>query len=69
MYAECQFGNYFIQSDEEISPLKEEEMWSMEFDWSCSNFGLGVGVVLISPKRVMSTYSFKLDFPNTNNTS
>lgn len=68
LYQEFQFGNYFIQSDEEISLLKEEEMWSMEFDGSCSSSSLGARVVLISTKGVMSTYSFKLDFPNTNNT-
>ena len=44
-------------------------MWSMEFDGSFSSSRLGFGAFLISPKGDMSTHSFKLYFPNTNNNS
>ena len=52
-----------------MDPPREDEMWTMEFDGRCSNSGLGAGVVLISPNGELSTFSFKLDFPNTNNTT
>ena len=42
-------------------------MWNMEFDGSYSSYGSREGVMLISPKGDMSTFSFKLDFPNTSN--
>ncbi|XP_059072874.1 uncharacterized protein LOC131873707 [Cryptomeria japonica] len=47
---------------------KSNELCSMEFDWSCSSSGLGVGVVLIPPHGKVIPYSFKLEFQNTNNT-
>ena len=67
LYEECEFGNYFIQSYDEVKPLEDDDIWSLEFYGSFSSSSSRVEVVLISPEGDMSAYSFKLDFPNTNN--
>jgi ribonuclease HI len=39
----------------------------MYFDGTCSNFGIGVGVVLVSPGKIIHPDSITLEFSYTNN--
>lgn len=53
------------------TPIAKEEtllIWTLEFDGRCPSSGLGVGMVLISPKGEPKTIVFKLEFRNMNKT-
>lgn len=74
LYQDCGFGNYMISTDPQDESMlldagKSNELWSMEFDGSCSSSRSGVGVVLIPSRGKVIPYSFKLEFQNTNNTA
>ena len=43
------------------------QLWKMYFDGSCSKQESGVVIVLISPLKESSIFSFKLEFEATNN--
>ena len=63
-------GTYVVLSEEDVHvpPSELEEMvWSMDFDSAKSKNGFGVGVLLCDPKGKEIPFSFRLDFPNTNN--
>lgn len=50
LYQETDFSNYLIMPEIEVMKENdEEELWTLEFDGSCSSTSLGDGVVLISP--------------------
>ncbi|XP_004289597.1 PREDICTED: ribonuclease HI-like [Fragaria vesca subsp. vesca] len=52
----------------EISAVvEEEEPWTLHFDGLATSNGRGAGVVLVDPKGHAKPFSFKLDFPCTNN--
>jgi len=42
-------------------------IWSMDFDGAKSKNEFGVGVFLCDPKGKAISFSFRLEFPNTNN--
>ncbi|XP_057866383.2 uncharacterized protein LOC131073894 [Cryptomeria japonica] len=72
LYHECKFGNYMILSENGVArnlsqPKALEELWMMEFDGSCLASFSRAGVVLIPPSGKHITFSFKLEFKNTNN--
>lgn len=52
-----------------ISIGSPDDVWTLEFDGSCSSTGSRVGIVLVSPKGNLFPFSFKLQFNNTNNTA
>ena len=45
----------------------KKEHWILKFDGSSTKNSAGVGIVIISPKRVKTTLSFNLAFEFTNN--
>jgi ribonuclease HI len=47
--------------------VAEDDLWTMFFDGSCTKESAGAGVLLISPSKKTSHFSFKLDFKVTNN--
>jgi len=74
LFVETGPDTYMCTSSEEecsnlISPNLLNELWTLEFDGSCSNAGSGVGVVLMSPDGYSFPYGYKLEFENTNNTT
>ncbi|KAI5336031.1 hypothetical protein L3X38_026165 [Prunus dulcis] len=52
---------------EVVVAATEEEPWTLYFDGSSTTNGGGAGIVLINPERQAMAFSFKLDFPCTNN--
>ena len=42
-------------------------LWEVYVDGASNQKGLGIGLVLISPKKVIIEKSLRLDFPATNN--
>ena len=46
-----------------------ECLWTMYFDGACSQFGVGVGAIFVSPYGNSFPYSFQLEFDATNNVS
>jgi hypothetical protein len=51
------------------SPPKERELeyWTINFDGSLQLHGVGVGILLTSPKRVSFKYVLQMHFPVSNN--
>ena len=45
----------------------EKEPWILKFNGSSTKYSAGVGIVIISPRRVKTTLSFNLAFECTNN--
>ena len=81
LYQELEFGNYMIFTKESLKEDRNEDsneeasrkddssdIWTLEFDGSCSSSGSGVGIVLIPPQGEPEPLAFKLEFGNTNNT-
>jgi ribonuclease HI len=63
-------GTYAVLSEEDVHapPSESEEMvWSMDFDGAKSKSGSGAGVLLCDSKGNAIPFSFRLEFPNTNN--
>jgi ribonuclease HI len=63
-------GTYTVLSKEysHVPPSELEEMvWSMDFDGAKSKNGSGAGVLLCDSKENAIPFSFRLEFPNTNN--
>ena len=73
LFEECQFGNYVILPEEQCKKDEvisyKEALLTFEFDGSCSSLGSCASVLLISPLGCVFPFSFKLDFPNTNDTA
>jgi ribonuclease HI len=44
-----------------------EGYWRMSFDGACSSSGNGVGIVLMSPSKIMHPHAIRLEFSCTNN--
>jgi ribonuclease HI len=42
-------------------------LWTLEFDGTHSNFGFGVGIVLITPSKEATYFSYRLEYNCTNN--
>jgi len=61
---ECQVK---IEDVVENPASNQTNVWKLFFDGSCTKDGVGVGVVLISPKKENITQSCKLYFEVTNN--
>jgi hypothetical protein len=81
LYQELEFGNYMLYTvdsadEDETEVVKSEnpeennepQIWTLEFDGSCSSSGSGAGIVLIPPEGEPEPLAFKLEFGNTNNT-
>jgi hypothetical protein len=77
-YIDVEIGNYVIldekynESLEQVQDTENQECmfefhWRMSFDRSCSNSGSGVGIVLISPNKVVHLHVVRLEFSCTNN--
>lgn len=56
------------QSSLDSNENNTNDVWTLEFDGSCSFVGFGASIVLISPQGEIFPYSLKLQFANTNNT-
>lgn len=78
LYQELEFGNYmlYIENDvveNELEKLesknseKDTQIWTLEFDGSCSSSGSSTGIVLIPPDGEPEPLAFKSKFGNTNN--
>jgi hypothetical protein len=52
-----------------VGDNKENFVWKMCFDGSCSKEGSGAGIVFISPTKEVIPISYKLEFDTTNNIS
>jgi len=60
---------HIFQLDDVDVPIELEDEWDMTiyFDGSKCEKGGGVGVIFVTPQGIPLPYSFKLDFPCTNN--
>ena len=62
-------SSIFVEEDnnylEGINP--DDELWCIHFDFSHSNEGNRVGIILVSPTRKIHNLSYRLEFSCTNN--
>lgn len=61
------FEGKIILVDCKASSSRSSDVWIMDFDGSSASMGSGARVVLVSPEGEFFPYSYKLQFPNTNN--
>jgi hypothetical protein len=77
-YIDVGIGNYAILHMEHIEILEKiqymenqensfEGYWRISFDGACSSSGSGVGVVLVSPGKIIHPHAIRLEFSCTNN--
>jgi ribonuclease HI len=77
-YIDVGIGNYVIldmehnEILEQVQDMENQEClfegyWRMSFDGACSNSGNGVGIVLMSPNKVVHPHAIRLEFSCTNN--
>jgi hypothetical protein len=77
-YIDVEIGNYAIMDMEHSEILEQvqdienqecifEGYWRMSFDGDCSSSGNGVGIVLMSPNKVVHPHVIGLEFSCTNN--
>jgi ribonuclease HI len=77
-YIDARIGNYAILDMEHGEILEKiqdtdnkehlfEGYWRMSFDGACSRSRSGVGIVLVSPEKIMHPHAIRLEFPCTNN--
>jgi hypothetical protein len=60
----CILSNSLFQDEE-----KNIRCWALEFDGAHSSAGSGAGIVLISPDKGVTCFSYRLEFDCTNNIS
>jgi len=62
-------NEHIFQLDNVDLPIELEEEWDMiiQFDRPKCEKGGGASVIFITPQGILIPYSFKLDFPCTNN--
>jgi ribonuclease HI len=77
-YIDDGIGNYVIldmehnEILEKVQDMENQECmfegyWRMSFDGACSNSGSGVGIVLMSPSKIVHPHAIRLEFSCTNN--
>jgi hypothetical protein len=77
-YIDAGIENYAILDMEQTEILEKiqgmenqenlfEGYWRMSFDGACSSFGSGVGIVLVSPGKIVHPHVIRLEFSCTNN--
>jgi hypothetical protein len=77
-YIDVGIGNYAILDMEHIEILEKmrdtesqehkfEGYWRMSFNGACSSSWSGVGIVLVSPGKIMHPHAIRLEFACTNN--
>lgn len=72
LYQDMEFRNYmmftnFSQSEGQLEPPSDLEIWTLEFNGSCATARSRAGMVLISLDGHVTQLAYKLQFKNTNN--
>jgi hypothetical protein len=77
-YMDAEIGSYAIldmehnESLDQVQDMENQEClfegyWRMSFDGACSSYGNGVGIVLMSPSKIMHPHAIRMEFSFTNN--